>query len=217
MAVRSTQRSCASGCSNKSRHGRAAPGRLALDNAEPDLAVALGAARFGKLLHGQSGRITAGAARAVFLQVQTTLVAPDQAVPSALICVLPRNASAEQVFDINLAGLEVRTDQSGELSGLFLAPSWSLPRGRCPAVGPRKRLTRCCPCRRSSERTNGPDAGLDRTVSVRLAAKMNALGLLQISCVSMDPLIQQAWPLEFNLRPPRASHCGCAWCVSRRG
>ena len=36
---------------------------------------------------------------------------------------------------------------------------------------------------------------------VRLAAKMNALGLLQISCVSTDPLIPQSWPLEFNLRP----------------
>ena len=34
-----------------------------------------------------------------------------EAVPPALICVLPRNAAAEQVFDINLPGLEVRTDQ----------------------------------------------------------------------------------------------------------
>jgi hypothetical protein len=30
---------------------------------------------------------------------------------------------------------------------------------------------------------------------------MNALGLLQISCVSTDPLTPQSWPLEFNLRP----------------
>jgi hypothetical protein len=29
---------------------------------------------------------------------------------------------------------------------------------------------------------------------------MNALGLLQISCVSSDPANQQSWPLEFNLR-----------------
>ena len=31
----------------------------------------VGAARFGKLLHGHAGRIAAGAARAVFLQAQT--------------------------------------------------------------------------------------------------------------------------------------------------
>ena len=36
---------------------------------------------------------------------------------------------------------------------------------------------------------------------VRLAAKMNALGLLQISCVGTDPQTPQSWPLEFNLRP----------------
>ena len=36
---------------------------------------------------------------------------------------------------------------------------------------------------------------------VRLVARMNALGLLQISCVSADPASQQSWPLEFNMRP----------------
>ncbi len=30
---------------------------------------------------------------------------------------------------------------------------------------------------------------------------MNALGLLQISCVGTDPQTLQSWPLEFNLRP----------------
>jgi len=45
------------------------------------------------------------------------------------------------------------------------------------------------------------DNGSNRTLPIRLAAKMNALGLLQISCVSTDPLTPQSWPLEFNLRP----------------
>ena len=40
---------------------------LLLDNAEPDLAVARGAARFGKILHRKADRIAAGAARALFL------------------------------------------------------------------------------------------------------------------------------------------------------
>ena len=39
---------------------------IELKNAEPDLAVARGAARFGKLLHEHAGRIAAGAPRAVF-------------------------------------------------------------------------------------------------------------------------------------------------------
>ena len=37
--------------------------------------------------------------------------ATNQADPPALICVLPLNAAAEQVFEINLPGLELRTDQ----------------------------------------------------------------------------------------------------------
>ena len=47
----------------------------------------------------------------------------------------------------------------------------------------------------------GADAGPDQTVPIRLAAKLNALGLLQISCVGTDPRTPQSWPLEFNLRP----------------
>ena len=83
---------------------------IELENAEPDLAVARGAARFGKLLHGHAGRIAAGAARAVFLAVQTAPAAAE-ALPPALICVLPGNAAAEQTFEIGLPGLELRTDQ----------------------------------------------------------------------------------------------------------
>ena len=199
---------------------------LELENAEPDLAVALGAARFGKLLHGHSGRIAAGAARAVFLQVQTaparrtrrhsevdsrgglSEVATPAATP-ALVCVLPRNASAEQVFEINLPGLEVRTDQLVS----FQACS-STRHGRCHAgdVLPwdAEAFHLLPPLQTIIRTANGPDAGSDRTVPVRLAAKMNALGLLQISCVSMDPLTPQSWPLEFNLRPHEHGRSGCA-------
>ena len=54
---------------------------IELENADPDLAVARGAARFGKLLHADAGRIAAGAPRAVFLQAQTAPAATNEAVP----------------------------------------------------------------------------------------------------------------------------------------
>ena len=169
---------------------------LELENAEPDLAVARGAARFGKLLHHQSGRIAAGAPRAVFLQAQT---APRTSAP-ALVCVLPRNAAAEQLFEIDLPGLEVRTDR------LVSFQAYSSTRhGRCKAgdvlpwdsaafhaLPPLQTIIRTGPMARSRMAPHVP---------VRLDAKMNALGLLQISCVSTDPQTQQSWPLEFNLRP----------------
>ena len=236
---------------------------IELENAEPDLAVARGAARFGKLLHGQAGRIAAGAARAIFLQVQTapaaaepaatdwaasdraasdraasdraasdraatdpaatdraaadraatgraatgpaadraaTGPAADRAVPPALVCVLPRNASPEHVFDINLPGLELRTDQLVS----FQACS-STRHGRCRAgevlAWDADAFHMLPPLQTIIRTAHGADAGPDRTVPVRLAAKTNALGLLQISCVGTDPQTPQSWPLEFNLRP----------------
>ncbi|MBV9290442.1 MAG: hypothetical protein JO288_21935, partial [Hyphomicrobiales bacterium] len=169
-------------------------------NAEPDLAVARGAARFGKLLHGESGRIAAGAAHAVFLAAQTARPATDQGPPPALICVLPLDAAPEQAFEINLPGLELRTDR------LVSFQAYSSTRhGRCRpgdvlpldddafhALPPLETIIRT---------PQGVDIGSKRTVPVRLAAKMNTLGLLQISCVGTDPQRPQSWPLEFNLRP----------------
>ena len=197
---------------------------IELENAEPDLAVARGAARFGKLLHGHAGRIAAGAARAVFLQVQTAAATatataggkrPRTSRPRRLVCVLPRNAAAEQVFDITLPGLEVRTDQLVS----FQACS-STRHGRCQAgdVLPwdAGRLHMLPPLQTIIRTAQWTDAGPDRTVPVRLAAKMNALGLLQISCVSMDPLTPQSWPLEFNLRPHEHGSAAARGTPARR-
>jgi molecular chaperone DnaK (HSP70) len=172
---------------------------LELENAEPDLAVALGAARFGKLLHSHAGRIAAGTARAVFVQVQTAPVETDQAIPPALVCVLPRNASAEQLFDIDLPGLEMRSDRLVSFQACSSTRHGSSHAG--DVLPWEAEAFHMLPPLQTIIRTpNGPDAP-DRTVPVRLAAKINALGLLQISCVSKDPLIPQSWPLEFNLRP----------------
>jgi hypothetical protein len=45
-------------------------------------------------------------------------------------------------------------------------------------------------------------AKLTSTIPVALNAKVNELGLLQVSCRSHALGIPQSWPLEFNLRPP---------------
>ena len=173
---------------------------IELENAEPDLAVARGAARFGKLLHAHAGRIAAGAARAVFLQAQTALAATNEAVPPSLICVLPLNAPAEQVFEINTSGLEVRTDQ---LVSFQACSSTRHDRCRPGDVLPwdADAFHMLPPLETIIRKAHGADVGPDRTAPVRLAAKMNALGLLQISCVGTDPQTPQSWPLEFNLRP----------------
>jgi hypothetical protein len=177
---------------------------IELENAVPDLAVALGAARYGKLLHGYTGRIAAGAARAVFLEVQTAPASANQGASPALICVLPRNASADEVFHIDLPGLEVRIDQLVS----FQACS-STRHGRCQAgdVLPwEAEAFHVLPPLQTIIRTANESGTDNRTVPIHLAAKVNALGLLQIFCVSTDPLTPQSWPLEFNLRPHEQSN-----------
>ncbi|HUN41025.1 MAG TPA: Hsp70 family protein [Acetobacteraceae bacterium] len=175
-----------------------------LENAEPDLAVARGAARYGRLLHGELGRIAAGAASAVFLEVQRT---ENATIPPDLICVLPRNASAEQTFEINLPGLEVRTDQLVS----FQACS-STRHDRCRAgdivQGESGAFHALPPLQTIIRTTEGAEPGTDRTVPVRLAVKLNALGLVQLACISADPREHRSWPLEFNLRPQERSSDG---------
>ena len=84
---------------------------LVLENADPALAVAA-ALPLGALLHRQTAaRIVAGAPRAVFLEVQARPAPDGQAASCSLVCVLPRGASLEEVYEITVPGLEVRVDQ----------------------------------------------------------------------------------------------------------
>jgi molecular chaperone DnaK (HSP70) len=178
---------------------------LVLENAEPALAVARGAARFGVLLHRQTGQIAAGAARAVFLEVQGMPGPDGEAAQPCLVCVLPRGAAPEVLFEIAVPALEVRTNQPVRFrafsstrhgrnrAGDILA--WR--EGEFHALPPLQTVVKTAD-------SNGPNAdgpGTEGSIPVRLVAKMNALGLLQVSCVSADQADQQSWPLEFDLRP----------------
>jgi molecular chaperone DnaK (HSP70) len=171
-----------------------------LENDDPALAVARGAARFGALLHHQRDHIAAGAAHAVFLEVEGTSARDGTATHPPLVCVLPRDAAPAEQFEIANLPLEVRTDQPVRFrayssnrhdrsqAGDILA--WH--EGDFHALPPLQTIVRTA---EPSHRATG------KTVPVHLVAQMNALGLLQISCVSSDPVSQQSWPLEFNMRP----------------
>ena len=170
-----------------------------LENDQPALAVARGAARFGALLHHRRGHIAAGVAHAVFLEVQTTATDAG-APPVSLVCVLPWGAGPDELFEIGGLPLEVRTDQPVRFrvysssrhdesrAGDILA--WR--ESDFHALPPLQTIVRTA---ESSQR------GTNKTVPVRLVARMNALGLLQVSCISAAPASQQSWPLEFNMRP----------------
>src|SRR5438105_1052455 len=93
---------------------------LALENADPDLAVARGAAVFGKSIHRNAEHIEADAARSVFLEVlrEHPRETAERARPS-LVCVLPYGASSEQRFDITGLPLEVRTNHPARFQAYY--------------------------------------------------------------------------------------------------
>ena len=169
-----------------------------LENDEPALAVARGAARFGALLHHQTGHIAAGAAHAVFLEVEATSATDTAAAHPSLLCVLPRDAAPGERFEIANLPLEVRTHQPVR----FRAYSSSRHRSQAGDVlAWHENDFHALPPLQTIVRTAEPShPGTDKSVPVHLVAQMNALGLLQISCVSAAPESQQTWPLEFNMR-----------------
>jgi molecular chaperone DnaK (HSP70) len=172
---------------------------LVLENEEPDLAVARGAARFGALLHQHSGHIAAGAAHAVFLEVEGIPATHGEIAPPSLVCVLPQGAAPSELFEIADLGLKVRTHQ------LVRFQAYSSSRHSRSRAGDILSWSEGdfhgLPALQTIVRTADPSpAGTGGTLPVRLVARMNALGLLEISCVSAEPGSQQSWPLEFNMR-----------------
>jgi molecular chaperone DnaK (HSP70) len=160
---------------------------LVLENAEPDLAVARGAARFGALLHRRGARIAAGAAQAIFLEVQG-----KEGEDRTLVCVLPRGSAPEQ--DVAVAGLNLRL-RMGRMVRFQASSSSRHGRARAGDVLPwREDAFHALP----PLQTTIPGEG---EVAVHLVARINALGLLQVACVADDAANPQSWPLEFNLRP----------------
>ena len=170
----------------------------ALENAELDLAVARGAAYSGKLLRKGAGRIEGGAARAVFVEAHRTAQGDNEAVRRPLICILPHGAAAGELIELSDLDLHLRVNtpvrfqvytstrhentKAGDVVELTPEEFHALPPLETVATAPQA-------------------AGGDSAIPVVLNAKINELGLLQLSCRSLDAQSPQSWPLEFNLRP----------------
>jgi molecular chaperone DnaK (HSP70) len=192
---------------------------VVLDNAEPDLAVARGAARFGKIIHRKAARIEAGAGRAVFIEAlkeaarqpaeQSTANAKEKGRRS-LVCILPRGAPPEQTFAINEVALQLRVNRPVRFQTFSSTRHGQTKPGEIVAwspanfhpLPPLETVVKLPEEGRAGNRDGG------RTIPVTLTAKLNELGLLQVSCHSADARIRQEWPLEFNLRPHEQDGAG---------
>jgi molecular chaperone DnaK (HSP70) len=167
-----------------------------LHNSALDLAVALGAADFGSIVHRQAQRIQAGAARAIYLEVHGR--AAEKSGEQALVCVLPRNAASEEEFRISEFGLELRVNHPVRFQPYYSTRRSDDKAGSLVAWNDRDFFK--MPPLHATARVIGRTPKENR-VPVTLTTRVSELGLLRVACVSADPAVRESWPLEFNLRP----------------
>lgn len=172
------------------------PGRhpLLLDNNQPDLAVARGAARFLHLrATGDQSAIEAGAAHSYYVGVGG----------DRIVCVLPQGASPETPHLASVRGLQALVgkpaaftlwrharrpqDQPGDLVG---TEGFSELPGLETVLAP----------------PPGSRMPKNPAVRVTLRATLRSTGLLRLELACAEPGLKwdTPWPLEFTLRPPRA-------------
>lgn len=165
-----------------------------LENPEPDLAVARGAARYGAILHHRSARIQAGAARSIYLEVH-------QGGKQSLVCILPRGAEPDVEYQIAHAGLELRLNRPVRFQSYYSTRHDKHQAGDLIAfkAGDFHKLPPLQTIARLADKVAGS------RLEVVLTAKLTELGLLYLQCVSADPEIDHAWPLAFNLRADDSS------------
>jgi molecular chaperone DnaK (HSP70) len=169
-----------------------------LENLEPSLAVARGAAHFGGIVHRRAQRIEAGAARAIYLEVHKRDAGKETAAVPALICILPSGAPSEEKFQASQDGLELRINRPVRFQPYY---STRRLRDKAGSVVPwNDQDFHRLPALRTTARLAGSNREGDR-LPVTLTARINELGLLHVACVSRDPAAPGTWPLEFDLRP----------------
>jgi len=163
-----------------------------LENADPDLAVARGAARFLHLrASGDSSRIEAGASHAYYIAT-----AGDSA-----LCILPQDAPPESDFTAappNLRALIGKpvsfrilrnsrraSDQPGETAPLHEQGFTELPPLETILTPP-----------------EGEKAPRDPNVRVSVRTTLRSTGLLRVELLCNEPGLRwnAPWPLEFSLR-----------------
>ncbi|SEH35421.1 hsp70 family protein [Magnetospirillum fulvum] len=164
-----------------------------LENGQLDLAVARGAAYSGWLRHRQSGAIEAGAARAVFIEAHR---GEDSDGERSLVCLLPHGAAVERDFEPSGLDLSLRLDRMVSFRVHTSTRHDRVRLGEIVALDP-DRFRALPPLETVLQAPEGSNA---ETIPVGLVARVNELGLLQVSIRSRAPGLDQVWPLDFNLR-----------------
>jgi hypothetical protein len=166
-----------------------------LPGTDLDLAVAKGAAVYGRVREGKGIRIRGGTARAYYVGVETAMPAvPGMPPPVSALCVAPMGMEEGTTAELPQAELGLVVGERAH----FRFFSSSSRRGDRPGsvVEREAELEELAPIETELPAAEG-EAG--QVVPVKLRAHVTELGTLELAAVDAR---QREWKVEFNLRQP---------------
>ncbi len=173
--------------------------RHVLESRDLDLAVARGAAYYGKARHGRGVRIRAGAPRTYYIGIESAMPSvPGMAAPLKALCVVPFGMEEGTRAEIPGREFGLVVGEPAEFRFLTsttrkqdhigdLVEDWG---DEIQEISP-------------LEVTMPSAAGGDDVRPVRLEAHVTEVGTLELWCVSRDGA--DRWKLEFNIRAQSTS------------
>jgi len=168
-----------------------------LEGSDPEHAVARGAAYYGLARKGRGVRIRGGTARSYYVGIETAMPAvPGVRPPIKALCVVPRGL--EEGTEVNLPDQEFGLVVGEPAEFRFLGSSTRMEDTTGMFVETwEEDIEELAPLE-ANLRWAGQEG---QTIPVRLQARVNELGVLELWCVSRDG--EHSWKLEFNVRSPQ--------------
>ena len=175
--------------------GRAVP---PLEAADPDLAVALGAAYYGQVRRGRGVRIRGGVPRAYYVGIETAAPAvPGVVPPIKALCVVPMGTEEGTETDVPGPEFGLVVGEPAEFRFLGSTTRRDDKVGSVVERWPAEELQEMSPLETALAAEEG---GKGETVPVRLHSHVTEVGTLELWCNSTRD--NRRWKLEFNVRDP---------------
>ena len=166
-----------------------------LAGADPELAVARGAAYYGLARRGRGVRIRGGIARAFYIGIETAMPAvPGMRPPIKALCVVPQGLEEGSAVELPAQELGLVVGEPTEFRFLSSTTRREDHPGALLDTWGADEVEELAPLHTTLEWSGHEGA----TVPVHLEASVNELGVLELWCVSRDD--GQRWKLEFSVR-----------------
>jgi molecular chaperone DnaK (HSP70) len=175
-----------------------ASGVRVLSGADPEHAVARGAAYYGLARRGRGVRIRGGTARAFYIGIETAMPSvPGMRPPIKALCVVPHGLEEGSEVELPLREFGLVVGEPTAFRFLSSATRHDDHPGTLVETWSDDEIEELAPLETALEWSGHEGA----TVPVHLQARVTEVGVLELWCVSRDD--QQRWKLEFNVRASR--------------